>query len=184
MLSGLSLVPDDRGGSKGGSFLGDRFFQNFDWLIVFPVILLIGIGLLALYSVGHVPADLKEAFQAWESPFFEKQLVWSLLGLVVLVLALLIPFRYYESSGVLFYFIGLSLLVVVLALEPSKKASRWIVLGGFRFQPSEFMKIAVIFLLARFLAEKRNNPNSLRVMAVSLNINTCGPNSRTYRWPS
>ena len=39
--------------------------------------------------------------------------------------------------------------------------------GGFKVQPSEFMKVAVIFLLARFLAEKRNRASDVRVLVVS-----------------
>jgi len=150
--------------------LGERFFRNFDWLILLPVLLLIGFGLLTLYSVGHIPDELKDTFQAEESLYFKKQLIWAAVGLVVMAFAMLMPFRYYEATAVLFYVVGLLLLIAVLLLEPTKRANRWIVIGGFQFQPSEFMKIAVIFLLARFLADKRSNPNSLRVVIISLVI--------------
>jgi len=145
----------------------ERFSHDFDWLILVSALVLIGMGLLTLYSVGHVPGELRETFPAGESIFFEKQLIWSLLGLVVMAIAFFIPFSYYESTAVVLYAVGVILLIVVLFLETAKGANRWIVLGTFRFQPSEFMKIAVLFLLARFLAEKRNNPNHLKVFAIA-----------------
>jgi rod shape determining protein RodA len=148
----------------------ERIFRNFDWVLLVPVILLIGFGLLTLYSVGHVPEDLKESFQPAESLFFSRQLIWVALGIVAMIVAMSIPFRYYESAAVLFYVFGLLLLIVVLFQAPSKGTSRWIVIGGFNLQPSEFMKIALIFLLARFLAEKKNNPNTIRVIAISLAV--------------
>ena len=147
--------------------MAERMLQNLDWLILLPVLILIMMGLLTLYSVGHVPEDLRDTFQYEESLFFQKQLIRSLIGLAVLIIALVIPFRYYEGTAVLIYFVSLILLIVVLLLDPSGRASRWIVVGGFRFQPSEFMKIAVIFLLARFLAGKKSNPNRPRALAIS-----------------
>ena len=147
--------------------MAERVWQNFDWLILIPVLLLIVMGLLTLYSVGHVPEDLRDTFQHEESLFFQKQAIRSLLGLAVLVIALVIPFRYYEGTAVLLYLASLILLVVVLLIGPSGRASRWIVFGGFRFQPSEFMKIGVIFLLARFLSGKKSNPNKPRALAIS-----------------
>ncbi len=145
----------------------ERFSHDFDWLILIATLILIGMGLLTLYSVGHIPGELRESFPAGKSIFFEKQLIWSLLGLVVMALVFFIPFSYYESTAVVLYVLGVILLAALLFLETGGGANRWIVLGAFRFQPSEFMKIAVMFLLARFLAEKRNNPNNLKVFAIA-----------------
>ncbi|MBN1164025.1 MAG: rod shape-determining protein RodA [Candidatus Krumholzibacteriota bacterium] len=150
--------------------MGERFFHNFEWLIFIPLLALILIGLLNLYSVGHVPQSLQETFQPAGGNFFHRQIVWVLAGVVVMGIALAIPLRYYEVSAVFFYFVPLIFLVVVLLLEPAKGSSRWIVLGGFRFQPSEMMKIGVIFLLARLLSGKRNDPNRFRIITLSFLI--------------
>ncbi len=148
--------------------MSDRSLHNIDWLILISALLLMAVGLLNLYSVGHVPEDMREAFGESSSGFFHRQLIWSALGLGVMALAFLIPFRYFEGGAVLFYFVVLAMLLFVLLLEPAKGSSRWIVLGGFRFQPSEVMKVALIFFLARFLAEKRHDPNRIRVIAVAI----------------
>jgi rod shape determining protein RodA len=142
--------------------------RRFDLLILLPVLLLIGFGLLTLYSVGHVPEEMKDTFQLSESQFFSRQLIWAALGIAVMIVAMAVPFRNYESAAVLFYIFGIILLLVTLFQTPAKGTSRWIVIGGFNLQPSEFMKIALIFVLARFLTEKKNDPNRIRVIAISI----------------
>ena len=146
----------------------EKLLGHFDLLILLPVLLLIGFGLLTLYSVGHVPEELKDAFQPAESQFFTRQLIWVALGITVMIAAMAVPFRNYESAAVLFYAVGVILLLVTFFQSPASGTSRWIVIGGFNLQPSEFMKIAVIFLVARFLAEKKNDPNKIRVIAISM----------------
>lgn len=148
--------------------MSERSMRNLDWLVLISALMLMAAGLLNLYSVGHVPEDMREVVGEGGQRFFERQLVWSLLGLGVMALAFFIPFRYFEGGAVLIYAVILVLLLVVLLIEPAKGSSRWIVIGGFRFQPSEMMKVALIFFLARFLAEKRHDPNRVRVTAVAI----------------
>jgi len=150
--------------------LDSKLVENIDWVLVITTIVLIGIGLLNLYSIGHIPEDLRENFVSNESNFFQRQAVWSLLGFAVLIMAALLPFRYYEITSYFFYFSGLVLLLFVLLLDPSRGSSRWISIGGMRLQPSEFMKIGTIFLLAKVLSSKGKDPNHLRVIAVTIAI--------------
>jgi len=150
--------------------MGERIFRNIEWMILLPTLILIAIGLFNLYSVGHIPVELRETFGTGGSGYFHRQLIWAGIGLAVMFAAFRVPFRYYEAAALVLYFGSLVLLVVVLLLEPLKGSSRWISLGGFRFQPSELMKVAVIFLLARFLAEKRHNPNRFRILLLSILI--------------
>jgi len=147
--------------------MGERYFHDFDWLILLPALLLIVLGLLTLYSIEHVPEEFRDAFRPQQSGMLARQLIWVLAGLVVMTVACLVPFRYYEGMAVIFYGIGLLLLIAVLFLPAVKGSHRWIELGAFSLQPSEFMKIAVIFLLGRFLAEKKNRPDSFRVLAIA-----------------
>jgi rod shape determining protein RodA len=147
--------------------MSDRSIRNLDWLILLAALLLIAVGLLNLYSVGHVPAELRETVTGGDIRFFQRQLLWALLGLAAMAAAYYIPFRYYEAGAVVLYIGALLLLVAVLFLAPAKGSSRWIAIGGFRIQPSELAKIALIFVLARFLAEKRHDPNRLRIIIVA-----------------
>lgn len=148
--------------------MSDRSIRNLDWLILLSALLLIAVGLLNLYSIGHVPEKLRETVTVTEIRFFQRQLLWALLGIAAMAAALFIPFRYFEGGAVVFYLAALLMLVGVLFLDPSKGSSRWIAIGGFRMQPSELMKIAIVFILARFLAEKRHDPNRLRIIVVAV----------------
>lgn len=147
--------------------MGNRYFHDFDWLILLAAALIIALGLLTLYSIEHVPAELRDAVQPAKTGAFDRQLVWVAAGLAAMAAACFIPYRYFEGTAVIFYGVGVLLLIAVLFLPASKGAHRWINLGVFNLQPSEFMKIAVIFILARFLAEKRNRASDARVLAVS-----------------
>jgi len=150
--------------------MGERYFRDFDWMILMPALFLIALGLLTQYSIEHVPGEFRDAFQPTQTGIFAKQLVWVLVGLLVMAAACLLPFRYYEGMASILYGIGLLLLVVVLFLPPVKGARRWIGVGTVGIQPSEFMKLAVVFFLARFLAEKKNRPNSFRVITIATAI--------------
>ena len=150
--------------------MDSKFVENIDWVLVITTLVLISVGLLNLYSIGHVPEDIRESFISSESHFFQKQAVWVLIGITVLALAALIPFRHYEAASYFFYFTGVVLLLIVLLLDPSRGSSRWISIGGMRLQPSELMKIGAIFLLARFLASKGKDPNRLRVIVIAIAI--------------
>jgi rod shape determining protein RodA len=143
--------------------MAERLLRNLDYLILIPALLLIGMGLLTLYSVEHIPQELEGLFTA-EGDFFERQIVWCIVGVAVLAFALALPFKYYEGMASLFYGGGLASLVAVLIIAGG---SRWLAVGGFTVQPSEFMKVGVIFFLARYLCGKGTDPNRIPVLAVS-----------------
>ncbi len=150
--------------------LDSKYLQNFDWILLIAVLALMGIGLLTLYSIEHLPSNLEGTFVSGRYDFLERQLVWALAGLFVIAVAAVIPFKYYEAASYAFYLAGLGLLLAVLLIPSARGSNRWLQLGGLRIQPSEFMKIATIFLLAKFLEAKARNPNRLKVMAVSVAI--------------
>jgi rod shape determining protein RodA len=62
------------------------------------------------------------------------------------------------------------LLTVVLMMPHRAGVERWIVLGPLQFQPSEFAKVAIIFVLARYLAHLRGDINRLRHLLPALAI--------------
>ena len=125
-------------------------------LRVFLIIIttLILIGCLFVYSSSSVYA--LETFGT--SLFFVKRQVCGLLiGLIALCIGRMVPIELIKKTSTLF-FIG-SLGLVGLTLLPSISrnihgSSRWLSLFSFSFQPSEMVKIALIFYLARFLEKK------------------------------
>ena len=127
---------------------------HIDALLLFGLLVLLGVGLMVLYSAGDQSTAL-----------IIRQLVrLGTAFFVLLVLANIHPDRMRDSSYIL-YGIGLILLVAVLVFgHEGKGAQRWLDLGFFRFQPSELMKLAVPLLVARYLAEYPLPPTVWRLI--------------------
>lgn len=128
--------------------LDRRVLGNFDWLLSGAVLLLCCAGLGVLMSAGHVP---EKNF----SPTMERQLASMGAGLAAFVAALTLNPSFLRRWAFVFYIVGCLLLAAVLGGGVvAGGARRWLSFGGFRFQPSEFMKLALILAMARvFSAE-------------------------------
>ncbi len=134
---------------------------EFDWIVVLVALVLCGIGLAMIFSVGHtVSADGSPV----RPVYFVRQGAFLGLGLVALVLGAAVPFRAWESLAWVVYASAIALLLVVLAMPHHGGTQRWIGVGGVHVQPSELAKIGVIFAWARVLAGHRADPNRPRVL--------------------
>ncbi len=127
---------------------------HVDPILFFLLILLLGAGLVVLYS-----ASGKEFY------YVKRQLVFVFVGLIAMVFAAQLPPRMLERWAWLPYFGGVILLIAVpLIGVGAKGAQRWIDLGFFRFQPSELMKIAVPLLLSSYLGSRILPPRFLHIV--------------------
>lgn len=115
-------------------------------------------GLLAQYQ-EHGPAQ----FVRWMiGQYFFRQVVWYGVGITLAVVACLVDYRILGRWSFVIYWAMILLLVLVLIPGIGSMgggARRWIELGPFRFQPSEFAKIAFIMALA---AQLRRPPGQLQ----------------------
>ncbi|MCM8804667.1 MAG: rod shape-determining protein RodA [Candidatus Omnitrophica bacterium] len=127
--------------------------------IIFLSYLLIFIGICILFSASK-GVITKESF-------FIKQILWAIIGSILVYVFRNWNYRSLEKFGYLFYFIILILLSIVL-IKGEGRASRWIGLGWFYFQPSEFAKLVVILVLSSFLSKR--DIRKFPVLLVSLII--------------
>ncbi len=119
---------------------------RLDLPVFFLVIALCGVGLLNVYSGTRV-------FPSSGIPVFYKQLVWILLGLGVFCLFYFLGSGLIEELAWHVYIAVVALLLfVLLAGKVRGGAQRWLSLGFLAFQPSEFAKIALILVLARYFS--------------------------------
>jgi rod shape determining protein RodA len=124
--------------------------EGLDRIFLVTLGVLLGLGLVAVYSACHAEDP------GLGSTLWVRQISFAAVGLTALLLCLLVPHPLWERLSPMLYFVALGLLVAVLVVGVrGGGATRWIALGGFRFQPSEPAKIAVILFLARFLADRR-----------------------------
>ena len=126
----------------------------YDVQLLFPVLFLVGVGIVMVYSASSALA-LKE----FGSDFFflKKQALFALAGAVVLVAGRHFPYRYYRVLAYPLIGISLGLLALIhfsdLGLTAGG-ATRWMQLGSFSFQPSEFARIALVIYLAYSMEKK------------------------------
>lgn len=111
---------------------------------------LVLIGAAFIYSAtsGRLVADSL----AWYQERFVKQLFAAGLGIVCAAALCLVDYRLIARWSLVLYWIAVGFLLLVFFMEPVAGVRRWIPLGVFHFQPSEFAKLALICLLANFLS--------------------------------
>jgi rod shape determining protein RodA len=127
--------------------LGFHSSRDFDMQLLAAVLVLVCIGILAVYSATQT-----------DQPGFEgiwrKQMVSLAIGLAAMVAAVIVPYRYLEAFAWPIYGLSLILLVVVLLGPKHMNTHRWIQVGGQMFQPSEIAKMAAVLALAKLIYRK------------------------------
>src|SRR5581483_3431394 len=141
-------------------------WRHFDYVLLATALLLTVVGILMVYSATLADSPKDEPFF---STFSGHQAVFAAIGLVLLVVATLVDFRYVRSLGYPIYVLNLLLLLAVAVIgHQSNGAQRWIDVGFFRFQPSELAKLLLIVTLAKFFADHQDRVQRFGTVALSL----------------
>jgi rod shape determining protein RodA len=120
----------------------------FDAFSLLSVICFCLLGLLLLYSAA---GGNKE-------PWMMKQLITILAVLPLLLVLLYLDIGFLYKNSYIIYWLGISLLIVAEVVgHKAMGAQRWIKIGSFTLQPSEFIKIGVILVLARYFHNLHSN---------------------------
>jgi rod shape determining protein RodA len=137
-----------------------RLYFHIDWLLLAAILVLAGIGLAMIYSITSGPSGTP-------GPQFWTQLYAFLIGLGALVFCLAVDYRMLAENSLIIYGGLVAMLVYVLVNGSTQMgAQRWIDLGPFNLQPSEFARLVVALILAMFFGENRRgakNPGDLAV---------------------
>jgi len=108
---------------------------------------------IALWIIGNALVYSAVAMQT-SGPLanvFQQQVVWTAIGIVIVLIMVSVPTAWFYKLAPVFYIISILLLVAVLANGVSTKgAGRWISFLGLKIQPSEFAKIGLLLMLARY----------------------------------
>jgi cell division protein FtsW len=135
--------------------------RRIDYLLLAAVTALLAIGTLVVFS-----ASAQASFKQFGSPYYflEHQLVWSVIGIIALIVATRID--YWRYNKLIFPVFALSVVLLIAVLIPHvgitiNGARRWLGVGALQIQPSELGKLALIFLFARLFSLHRENLNDL-----------------------
>lgn len=127
-----------------------RRIRDLDWPMLILALAITALGILQIYS-----ATLDSKFEAawW------KQGVWLAAGLIAMWFMSKVDYHTLLGQVPVLYAISIALLVLTpIVGRLTMGSKRWIPLGfGFRFQPSEFVKLVIVLLVARYLAELRGD---------------------------
>jgi len=135
---------------------------KIDYLLLLPVLILIVLGILFIYSSGITSAGIQVSNE------YVKQIIWASTGLAAAVILALINYRRFYNISLFIYLLSMLPLVYTLIFgRLIYNAARWLRVGSFGIQMSEFVKISVIILLARFLADTDHNRESFSRFFVS-----------------
>ena len=112
------------------------------------ILILQGVGLSALYSATHGAYSLN-------SSLFHRQILWLVLGWGIFFALHSLNYHFLKRAVWPLYLSHTALLAFILFVgEDSSGVSRWIHVGGFNYQPSEFLKFILVLLLAYQLSRR------------------------------
>src|SRR5436190_14918776 len=129
-----------------------RLYFHVDWLLFGAVLLIAMIGVAMIYSTTYVTT----AAGGHASPQVTTQVYALSLGLLALIVCLAVDYRMLAEHSLFIYGALIVLLIFVLVKGQTQMGGqRWIPIGPFHLQPSEFGRIGVALLLAMYFAENR-----------------------------
>jgi rod shape determining protein RodA len=114
---------------------------ELNWQLISLILILASIGFVMLYSAAG------GSFQPW----LFKQLIFFAIFFPIMLLIAIIDIRFWLQTSYVYYFVALVLIIAVDVMGHSAMgATRWFRVGGFAVQPSEIMKICLVFALAKY----------------------------------
>ena len=116
--------------------MNKKKFKSAECNIIICTIILITIGLFALYSASK-STELEE---------LKKQIAWIVVCIPILIITASIDYRIFAKMSIGLYILSLILLVAVLLTSAINGASSWFTLGPISIQPGEIAKVAVVLL--------------------------------------
>jgi rod shape determining protein RodA len=130
---------------SGDPGLVARVRDHFDWTLFISVAALAVVGVINLYSATSVS-------HSTHADDYIQQIYWLVGGGILATMVAAIDYRHYERLGYALYGVGVVLLLLVFILgREIRGSSRWIYIGSYSFQPSEFMKLFLVIALAKYL---------------------------------
>ena len=148
----------------GRAFAKGSVLRRLDWILLLTVLALSLVGTLLVWSATR-GADPRT--------YFVKQMLAIVVGLILVLATSALDYRKLRSYAPVLYI--LSLLGLIAALTPLgtpvNGSKSWITLpAGYQIEPSEFAKLAIILMSARFLSDARRSGVRPGLRAVALTI--------------
>ncbi len=134
--------------------------RGFDVLLLLVAIALVGIGIVMVYSTSAIIAT-----DRFGDPYFflKRQTLYAGIGFLMMIIMILFPYGILKRFAYPIFALSVLLLIAVLIPGIGHKAGgsiRWIKIGGFSFQPSEFAKLGMVIFIAYLISKKEERIRS------------------------
>jgi len=138
--------------------------RRLDWVLMLAAAALVGYGLWAIGGITRFDANTPDVFVI-------RQGIAAAIGVAGMLIAIVIPTSFYRTNWRIVYAgaIGLMLFTFVFA-EAIRGSKRWIAVGPFQFQPSEFGKVAFILAIAGFLVDRQRTLGQFRTVFAAVGL--------------
>jgi len=141
--------------------------RSLDWLLILGVAGLIAVGLWAISGVTRFDVGGNPEY------YLKRQIAYVCVGVFALVIGLLVDPDVYRRFWRPIFFSTIGLIAIVLVVGRAARGStRWINVGFFTFQPSEFGKLLVVLAIAGFIADRARSASdpsvTLRVLGLGV----------------
>jgi len=153
-----------RSSSLGVFDLG-TILRRLDWLLLLAAATLVGYGLWAIAGITR--------FDVSGSPdyYVRRQATAAAIGVAGMLVAIVIPPTVYQRHWRFLYGGTIGVMVFVFAFAEAVRGSkRWIDIGPFQFQPSEFGKLLFVLALAGFMVERGRRVGELPTVLTAVGL--------------
>jgi rod shape determining protein RodA len=132
--------------------------RGIDWSMVWLYIALVIIGLLMIFANEYKEGESILQPIMSQSKDYGKQVLWIGVCSVLGIFILLTDSKFFTATANLLYGFGIALCLLALVIGTEVKGSKsWIVIGGFRLQPSELSKVFTCLALAKFISRQETD---------------------------
>jgi len=138
------------------SISNEKGISDFDQGLIWSAILLLGLGLIMVYSASISIAETSRG-DGYATYFLVRQAIYLLIGLFLGLIAFQIPIRLWQKYSLYPFLIGMALLVLVLIPGIGNEVNgsrRWLSLFVVNLQPSEFMKLFIVMYVASYTVKR------------------------------
>jgi rod shape determining protein RodA len=141
------------------------FVRRLDWILIGSVSALVGYGLWAIAGITHHDVAGDQRY------YLTRQVAFVVIGTFGLLIATLIDADHYRTRWRAI-FISTAVVIAIVYFQGAaiRGSKRWLDLGFFRFQPSEFGKVLFVLALAGFLAERSRRLQEVRTTLTALGL--------------
>ena len=144
-----------------------KMFKNIEWGILICCLILLAIGIVALFS----------ATQGTTTEEYKKQITWALISIPIMIIVIFVDYNLIAKLSPILYGLGIIALGAVLFTEPINGASSWFKISeSFTIQPSEFVKVILVIFLAYIIVklQKQNKTEINKLWKFLVIMLICG----------